>query len=129
MVHRITVECNQILEVSEDLLGHKSASPARQVLLSPFGKRILVSMLDTDELWDLESKSVVACVAAADAGSERTWANDPSQSDRLLLATGGLVKVFAWDTLTELSEPWSVIHTSSLCPIFIQCDQPSEIAP
>ena len=116
MVHKITVECNQILEISEDLLGHKSASPARQVLLSPFGKRILVSMLDIDELWDLESKSVVACIAASDAGCERTWTDHPSQSDRLLLATGGLVKIFAWDTLTELSESWSVIRTSSLCP-------------
>lgn len=113
MVHQISVACNQTLKVSEDLLGHKSAFPARQLLLSPLGTRFLVSMLDTDELWDLESKSVVASVTA-DVECERTWANDPSQNDRLLLATEGILKIFAWETLTEVTEPRSVIHSSSM---------------
>ena len=127
-IHRITIGSDLISRVSEDMLDHKSAFPARQVLLNSLGNRLLVSMLDTDELWDLESKSLVASITPADVECERTWANDPIQSDRLLLALGGIIKILAWDNLAEVSEPWSVTHTIWSCPLAIKCGQLLEIA-
>lgn len=87
------------------MLSHGSASPINQILTSPDGKRLLVSTLDTDELWDLETSSLVASNNNLDVEHGRQWANDPNRSDRLLLVSGARIRVFAWSTFSELSTP------------------------
>lgn len=104
-VQKLTLNPGRNFDVANPILSRKSASPVRQVLISLDGKRFLVSAVDTDEVWDLETDSLVCSHAVTMARGAWKWANHPTQRGRLLLLSGDRVKIFDWSLGSELSDP------------------------
>ena len=89
--------------VTDPVLLCKLTSSTHQMLFNQSGNLFLVSMADRDELWNLETGSMVASHIRNETNGEWSWANHPSQHHHLLLVSGHGFGVFEWETLMEVS--------------------------
>lgn len=100
-------------EISDPILDEMSSSVIHQLLLSPGGKRLLVSTEDSATLWDLTDGTVVEKhTAEVPPQLSRKWVSHP-ELDRLFLFVDGHVKIFDWNTLEELSVKQTGINIGS----------------
>lgn len=103
IVRRILNVQPDSFDISDPILDETSSSVVRQLIISPDGKRLLVSQENSATLWNLTDGNV---------GEKRTTAMAPDVSckwashpdfDRLFLFVNGHVKIFDWSTLEDLS--------------------------
>ena len=91
--------------LTDPLIHHKSSGVIHQVLLSPDGKRVLISTAETDQLWNIDNASLIHKHVILEPRSSLKWASHPNYNDRLLLVVNGRAKLFDWAMFTELSKP------------------------
>lgn len=105
LVHKLTLASPGRLAIAGPILNKKSSCPVHQILLSSDGKHLLVSTAESDNIWELETASLVQTTAPSEARAAWTWANHPVQPGRLLLVNGGRASIFEWAGFRELSNP------------------------
>ena len=104
---------SDLFEINEPILDEMSPSVIHQLLLSPNGKRLLVSTEDLATLWDLTNGTIVEThPAELPLQLTQKWVSHP-EIERLFLFIGGNIQVFDWNTLEELSVKPSGINVGS----------------
>ena len=90
-------------KISDPVLDEMSDSVIHQLLLSPDGRRLLVSTEDSATLWDLNNGTVVEKrMAEGPSQLSQKWVTH-AELDPLFFFVDGHVKIFDWNTFKELS--------------------------
>lgn len=96
---------SQIATVSEPVLNGRAPSAVTQLLLGPYGTRLLISMPQIDQLWCLETATLLCTRPYHAAKSTKKWVSHPSDPEKLLLLEGSHMQVFDWNAIGEQSKP------------------------
>lgn len=103
VVRRISKTGSAPFKIGDPFLDQMSTSVIHQLLLSPNGKRLLVSTEESAILWDLTKGTVVEKrLAEEPSQASHKWASHP-ELDPLFLFVDGHIKIFDWSTLKEIS--------------------------
>lgn len=112
VVRRISSSAPGPFIVSDPILDEGPSSVVHQILLSPDGRRLLVSTEDFDTVWDLTDGTIVRKHAVKVSQPSRKWVSHP-ESLWLFLFTNGLVNVYDWNSFEKLSEKPNSINIGS----------------
>ena len=104
MVRKITLGNDGKFDVADPVIRHQSASPIHQVLSSLDGKLLLLSTVDVDDIWNLETGFVAGSYAVSVPRNAWTWMNSPNQPDSLYLLSGDILKILNWSSIGKLSD-------------------------
>ena len=85
----------------EHLLDKRSAQAIQQVVISPDGEKLLLSLPTSDEVWSMAGQLVWS--AGVLQPMSRIRITNPTNPNHLLLANGSAVHIYSWDTLSDLS--------------------------
>ncbi|KAI9760342.1 MAG: hypothetical protein M4579_001746 [Chaenotheca gracillima] len=104
LVRTVANTSPQSVSIGAPILDQKVSSVVSQLLLSPGGKRLLVSMAQSDQLWSLEDAALLCTRPANTSRNSWRWLADPLHPDKILLIEEGCARIFDWENLNELSK-------------------------
>ena len=103
-VRKISGPSSRMVAIGALIFDRKMQSVVLQLLISPDGTRLLVSMQQADQLWDIDSGKSVFTRSVSAARTAWKWVTSPSDPDDLLLFHGNHILMFRWNSLEELSQ-------------------------
>ena len=105
LVRKVTGSKAKPAGVSAPIIDRKCSAVVNQILLSPDGKRLLVSMSRSNEIWDTVAGSLVSSFEVSSPRSDFTWTKHPSDAEKIILLNDGMVQLYDWDSLEKRSDP------------------------
>ncbi|KUI67446.1 hypothetical protein VM1G_02907 [Cytospora mali] len=100
LVRKLTKVSPGPFELGEVIIDVSPTSVVSQILVSPDGERLLVSINEYDTFWDLTSASLVHKSEYPQPRPPWRWANHPD-GETLLLFEGSNLKSYKWATLED----------------------------
>ena len=91
---------------THSIMSIKSSSETggiRQLIISPDGDLLLVSSINSAQLWSIGTKSVQATFTSTTPGVPHKWVNHPFKPDQLLSFTPTAIRAYDRNTLHELN--------------------------
>ncbi|KAI9781781.1 MAG: hypothetical protein M1839_005774 [Geoglossum umbratile] len=104
-VRKIAREISGLWQASKPLIDGVVDEAIRQILLSPNGRRLLVSTALSENLYSIEEKPIrhLKRTNSTSQQMSKKWISHPSDRANLLQFDGLVARIFGWDSLEELS--------------------------
>lgn len=108
LVQQVANVGSQMTIMGPPILDKKVSGAIVQILLSPNGKRLVISTPQSDQLWNLEDKTLQHTRPVDAPRTSWKWVPHPSDPQKVLLFKDAHMQILEWTSFKEVSLPGDI---------------------